>query len=100
MDFGSQSRVQVARRAATPKFFGSSRVARAFRLAVEHRDRFWLSRVFTWCSHAWRGWFTWCLSDFEWCIECFVLVAITFCEILVQGAVESIGLAVGSGCTG
>ena len=41
-DFGSNARVQVARRAATPKFFGSSRVARAFRLAVEAAICFWL----------------------------------------------------------
>ena len=42
MDFGSNGRVQEARRAATPKFFGSSRVARAFRLAVEAAICFWL----------------------------------------------------------
>ena len=82
MDFGTQSRVQEARRAATPKFFGSSRVARAFRLAVEHRDWFWLSRVFTWCcmlgvccydlvrrfrnTLCTANWLKWCWVQSQW----------------------------------
>ena len=54
MDFGTQSRVQEARRAATPKFFGSSRVARAFRLAVEHRDWFLAFKGLHMVLYAWR----------------------------------------------
>ena len=34
------------------------------------------------------------------CVELFVLIVITFCGILVVGAVLSIGLAVGSGFQG